>query len=596
MKFKSNAAVVTLTLLLFSPAVFGQDVPKVDMFFGYSFLRANQAQSIPAFTANGGLFNVGFNFNNHLAFEAEFGGYHNGNVSGKQFDTTSFSYLFGPRFSLGRSRKVDPYFHVLFGVNRAATSIAADSVLIPTPHSATPSSNGRFEASQANFAMAAGGGLDIKLSRRMVLRPIQLDYYLTRFETPDILVPAGGTSQNRNQHDLRFAAGIAFNLGGERSNPPPPPPPPAPAPAVVMKTCPGGRSIPASEECTKLSIGLGISVTPNAVCPGASAHVSTTANLPEGTNIKWTVGGEPISQSPSFEFGATGRQPGSYRIGLTVTAEGYNDASAETTVTVRDYVPPSGNVSVSPSEIFVGDTATLDASFSSGQCGGALGPTTFAVAEGSIRGNRFDSTGIRFDPPGASEQRKTIAVNAKVNDERGSGSAEGTVVVKQRAALAAQRLPDIAFQEGSDRVNNCGKRVLLEDLKNRFDADPGGRVVFVGHIAQSEVASVELDLKRALNGAAVISAGQGVCTKFPASQILVKGAGAADNGVDFQPYFCGASAASAERPGQEVQPSEEAKYRRIEVWFVPSGGILPASANDAKEATTLGVSSLGCPR
>jgi len=582
------------SILLLSFTALAQEVPKVDLFFGYSFLRANQAQSVPAFTANGGLFNVGFNFNNHIALEAEFGGYHNGNVSGKEFDTTSFSYLFGPRFSLGRSRKVDPYFHVLFGVNRAATSVAADSVLIPTPQSATPSSNGRFEASQANFAMAAGGGLDIKLSRHVVLRPIQLDYYLTRFQTPDVLVPTGGTSENRNQHDLRFAAGIAFNIGGEKTTPPPPPPPPAPTPAVAMKTCPGGRSIPASEECPKSNIGLGINVTPNAVCPGASAHVSTTANLPDGANIKWTVGGEPISQSPSFEFGATGRQPGSYRIGLAVAAEGYNDASAETTVTVQDYVPPSGSVSASPAEIFAGDAATLDASFRSGQCGGALGPTTFTASEGSIRGNRFDSSGIRFDPPGASEQRKTITVTARVNDESGSGSAEGTVIVKQRAALAAQRLPDIAFQQGSNRVNNCGKRVLLEDLKNRFDADPGGRVVFVGHIAQSEAASMELDLKRALNSAAVISAGQGVCTQFPASQILVKGAGAADNGVDFQPYFCGASAATAGRPGQ--QPSEEAKYRRVEVWFVPSGGMLPASASDAKEATTLGVSRLGCPR
>ena len=343
-------------------------------------------------------------------------------------------------------------------------------------------------------------------------------------------------------------------------------------------------------------MGVAITVVPNAVCPGSSARVAAAANLPQGANTIWTLGGETISQSPSFEFGAAGRAPGAYRIGLRATAEGYNDASAETTVTVLNYVPPSGTLRATPVEVFVGETAALAANFRPGQCGGTLGPAAFTAPEGSIRGNQFDSTGVRFDPPGATEQRKTITVTAKVSDERGSGSADGAVVVKQRAALGAQRLPDVVFAEGSDRINNCGKRVLLEDLKNRFEADPGGRVVFVGHVAQSELASTGLDLKRALNGAAVISAGTGVCTKFPASQIFVNGAGAADNGTDFQPYFCGASAAVAERPGRGVQQSEDAKYRRVEVWFVPTGGVLPASAKDAKEASTLGAGALGCPR
>src|SRR5260370_25694362 len=150
MKLKATMIAV---IALFGLTAIAQDVPKADVFFGYSFLRANQAQSIPAFTANGGLFNAAWNFTNHIAFEAEFAGYHNGNVNNKQVDTTSYSYLFGPRVSLGRSRTVDPYVHVLFGVNRAAPSIGANSVRIPTPLAgATPSSNGRYEASQANFA------------------------------------------------------------------------------------------------------------------------------------------------------------------------------------------------------------------------------------------------------------------------------------------------------------------------------------------------------------------------------------------------------------------------------------------------------------
>jgi opacity protein-like surface antigen len=215
MKKALSVFALTLTCGL---GVYAQEVPKVDMFVGYSFLRVNSDGNIPAFTANGGLMNWGFNINNHFAAEAEFGGYHNGNVNNKQFDTTSYSYIFGPRFSMGRSRRIDPYVHFLFGVNRASTSIAASSVLIPSPlppGAPTPSSNGRYEASQANFAMAIGGGLDVKMSKHITLRPVQLDYYLTRFQTKSIEQIINNTSSNKNQNNLRYAAGLMFSFGSK---------------------------------------------------------------------------------------------------------------------------------------------------------------------------------------------------------------------------------------------------------------------------------------------------------------------------------------------------------------------------------------------
>ena len=73
------------------------------------------------------------------------------------------------------------------------------------------------------------------------------------------------------------------------------------------------------------------------------------------------------------------------------------------------------------------------------------------------------------------------------------------------------------------------------------------------------------------------------------------GAGTGDNGVDYQPNFCAASAGVSERPGQAVPESEAAKVRRMEVWFVPAGGMLPASANGTRDAASLNVSNLGCP-
>src|ERR1043166_7377734 len=80
----------------------GQDMPRADVLLGYSFFRVNSARNIPAFSMNGGLGTFGLNINNHVGLEFEFGGYHNGNIHDIETDTTYFTYLFGPRFSLGR--------------------------------------------------------------------------------------------------------------------------------------------------------------------------------------------------------------------------------------------------------------------------------------------------------------------------------------------------------------------------------------------------------------------------------------------------------------------------------------------------------------
>ena len=560
-------------VLVSGSAAVAQDAPKADLFLGYSFLRANSARDIPAFTNNGGLGTLAWNFNPHIALEAEFGGYHNGNIHNIEFDTTEMTYLFGPRISLSRAKRVIPYIHVLVGGIYLTTSLPVTVVPTPVTTTTTTGTTVRIASHQNNFAMAAGGGLDIKLSQSVMLRPIQFDYVLTRLQD----LGASG-SQNRDQNNLRYAAGIAFTFGGERPSPP-----------VTTEVTPPPRP--------KMNVSLGIRANPSQVCQGTSASVAASGQLPEDATIQWSINGEPVSGGPTLEFGATGRDPGAYKVGLKVTANDYNDASAETTINVLGYTPPSGTVSVSSQEIWLGEKVTLMSNFTPGQCGGALATVTYSAEEGTISGNQFDSTNVQLAPPGSSETRKTITLMAKASDERGSGSAQTSVVVKQRAALAAKQLPDVLFAQGSDRVNNCGKRVLLEELRRLTDSDPQGTVVIVGHIDGAENASQNLDLKRALNAAAVISAGQGICSSFPASRILVNSVGAGDNGVAYQPNFCAGSTAVAERPSQTVSASDDgAKSRRVEVWFVPAGGTMPPSGAGAKIAATLGVNNLGCPQ
>jgi len=95
----------------------------------------------------------------------------------------------------------------LFGGIHLTTSLPV--TVVPTPTNPNPTTT-RLAASQDNFAMALGGGLDIKLAKSFLLRPIQLDYLMTRLED---FGQSGQPSQNRNQHNLRFAAGVAFTFG-----------------------------------------------------------------------------------------------------------------------------------------------------------------------------------------------------------------------------------------------------------------------------------------------------------------------------------------------------------------------------------------------
>ena len=75
---------------------------------------------------------------------------------------------------------------------------------------------------------------------------------------------------------------------------------------------------------------------------------------------------------------------------------------------------------------------------------------------------------------------------------------------------------------------------------------------------------------------------------------MIGAVGAVDNGVDYQSHFCGST---AELPGSVVKESEsDARLRRVEVWFIPGAGSLPASVKETKDAASLSVSALGCPR
>ncbi len=546
-----------------------QPTPPIETFLGYTYVHV-YPQSGPSFSANGGRAEFVYNFNHWFGGVLNAGAVTNSRFAGFDIDNTQAFFMAGPRISMRRSR-FKPYAQAVFGgvyyTASTPVELAVATPLGPIPVTAFTANLNR---STTKFALSAGVGLDIQISRHMSFRPGSVDYYYTRIG--DLRAP-GDNSQN----SIMYSAGLNFMFGGEKAAPP--------APAPQTKKCPDGSVVNINEACPKLNTSFTLTATPAELCPGESAQVIATSNNNADLNMlkfTWLVNGQPTSQAHSLTF--TAQQPGTYTIELDATGEHFNPTSAKTTVVVREYQPPTGTAMANPAQLYVGDKSSLSANFT-GQCGGPIQQPTFTASEGSVVGDQFDSSTVQFDPTNNAEQRKTVTITAKASDNKSEGTAATTIEVIKKSTAAPIRLPDILFSHNSARVNNCGKRVLLEQLRSYYERDSSGQVVIVGHQSADEK-SGDLSDQRALNAAAVVTAGSGVCLSIPQSQVQVSAPGVDQQGVDFDSSFCASSVAAG--------PSKD--ERRVVVWFVPNGAAVPASVTNAKPASATTVGSLGCPK
>lgn len=187
MKLRVFVSLVGLAFL-FSAAAQAQERQTIDVFAGYSYVRANPSTTgINSFSLNGGSGSVAYNFNNWLAGVADFGGYNNSSVLGSGVNSTLSTYLFGPRVSFRRFNHVTPFAEVLFGVAHTDTRFLSGS------------------SSQTPFAMTVGGGFDYRLTNHLSWRAAKVDYLLTRFSELN-------TSAQQTQNNLRVSTGIVFRF------------------------------------------------------------------------------------------------------------------------------------------------------------------------------------------------------------------------------------------------------------------------------------------------------------------------------------------------------------------------------------------------
>jgi hypothetical protein len=206
---------------LLAIAAAAQDVPRAEVFTGFTYTRVNSASNVPAFSANGGSGQFVLNLGKWVGAVADVGAVHNGNIGGYHLDTTLTNFLFGPRIPVRVSNRVTPYFQTLFGGVYGSTSVNVTvppgTVVLPpvvTPANSTAATNAanaislRAATQQTAFAMAVGGGIDIKINKVLSFRPIGVDYYMTRLQNLR-------TADDNNQHCIRYTTGFNFTFGAQ---------------------------------------------------------------------------------------------------------------------------------------------------------------------------------------------------------------------------------------------------------------------------------------------------------------------------------------------------------------------------------------------
>ena len=208
---------ITGALLLFASIAAATDFPTMETFLGYNFVRFNPNSGFfPSFNANGGGGQFVYNVNKWLGGVFDMGAVTKGTLGGFNVDTTVWNFVAGPRITWHNHSRFTPFGQVLFGGAYGATSarITALPLVTGVPGIVPPGLildpnlpiSTRVTASNTGFAMMAGGGLDIKLSKHIAFRPIGADYYLTR-------VPSFLTGNTTNRNNFRYSAGINFLFG-----------------------------------------------------------------------------------------------------------------------------------------------------------------------------------------------------------------------------------------------------------------------------------------------------------------------------------------------------------------------------------------------
>lgn len=310
------------------------------------------------------------------------------------------------------------------------------------------------------------------------------------------------------------------------------------------------------------------------------------------------VNGQPVSgaNGPIFSL-PTADGSGAKSVAVRIGVLDASKTSDPVTVRVKDAGIPVVRFPLAQSTIPFGTKLPLSATAQSSECGGAS-TIRYSASEGTISSDTFDSSTVAFNLSNRlKQQTKVIHLTATATDSKGgTGSATSDVTVT--LSPEARRLDDIVYPASSTRVNNCAKRLLLEQLTPMLRDDPNATVILIGHrdVHEKGKAAAGVDRTRTLNAVAVLSAGTGICPQLELSRAKVNWVGT-DHSSSTRPLLCGASTDVKERGGQAVKSADQqAQFRRVEVWIVPGGAAIPSGMTGLKDVPASEVKRLGCPK
>jgi len=492
MKFAALTFATLATALLITAPLLAQDAPapvtatyaahsydytpRVEWFLGYTHFGTGSTNATVGnrmVGLNGGSTSLALNFNRYFGLAADFGGYADsqlqltGTGANQPFVANSsgsvYSYMLGPRLSFRNNSRFTPFAQALFGgVHASDVTVSNCAGVGCTPLPA-----------QDTFAMTAGGGLDIALTRHVSLRTVQAEYMMTRFSDVN-------TGASNSQNDLRLSTGLLFRFG----NIAPP-----------------------------LPLALSCSIQPQSVFPGDTITVVASAsNLNSRHHVayNWSTNGGVLAGTDStVTISTTNAAPGSYAV-IAHVSQGprdYQQATCTASFTVQSPLPPAIACSASPSSLNSGDTSTITAEASSPQ--NRILTYSYSATAGSISGNT--STAM-LSTSGAAPG--VITVSCNVVDDRGlqaSVTTTVTVMSPPVAALPATRnLCSISFDRDTKRpvrVDNEAKE-CLDDVALSMQRESTSRLVIVGNYSADEKQQAGAD--RAQNVSQYLTGDKGI--------------------------------------------------------------------------------------
>jgi len=196
-----------LLLIVSGKAALGQHLGELTA--NYSYMHYVPVDNLPTANLNGGGGSAVLYFAGFFGLKAEVEGYASQNINFNfppgsircpsgctgAAQANLFTGNFGPQIKI-RIKRVQPFFEGLVG--------GTHTNFYQNVHK---NCSGCTFGSPGDWALdvVLGGGVDIKVTSHLAIRPIEADYFLTRFIN-------NLTSGNNNQNNFRYQAGLVFEF------------------------------------------------------------------------------------------------------------------------------------------------------------------------------------------------------------------------------------------------------------------------------------------------------------------------------------------------------------------------------------------------